>query len=58
LRGSTRPGAFAAVVCWGGRAEQSVPSRADTLANATNIPGEVKRRSLPGLKAGLSTPHP
>ena len=49
MRGSTRPGAFGAGACWGGRAEQSVPSRADTLANATNIPGEVKRRSLPGL---------
>ena len=53
MRGSPRPGAFGAGACWGGRAEQSVPSRADTLANATNIPGEVKRRSLPGLSRAL-----
>ena len=42
----------------GGRREQPVPGHANTLANTTDIPGEVKRRSLPSLKAGVSTPRP
>jgi len=29
---------------------------ANTLANTTDISGEVKRRFLPDLKAGVSTP--
>ena len=41
----------------GGRGEQPVPGHANTLANATDISGEVKRRFLPGLKAGVSTPR-
>jgi hypothetical protein len=41
----------------GGRGEQPVPGHANILANSTGIPGEVKRRFLPGLKAGVSTPR-
>jgi hypothetical protein len=41
----------------GGRGEQPVPGHANTLSNTTDISGEVKRRSLPGLKAGVSTPR-
>jgi hypothetical protein len=37
----------------GGRGEQPVPGHANTLANTTDISGEVTRRFLPGLKAGL-----
>jgi hypothetical protein len=40
----------------GGRGEQPVPGHANTLANAADIYGEVKRRFLPGLKAGVSAP--
>ena len=40
----------------GGRGEQTVPGYTNTLANTTDISGEVKRRFLPGLKAGVSTP--
>ena len=41
----------------GGRRDQTVPGHANTLANATDIPEEVKRRFLPGLKSGVSTPR-
>jgi hypothetical protein len=41
----------------GGRGEQPVPGHANTLANTTDISGEVKRRFLPSLKAGVSTPR-
>ena len=40
----------------GGRGVQPVSGHANTLATTTDIPGEVKRRFLPGLKAGVSTP--
>jgi hypothetical protein len=40
----------------GGRGVQPVPGHANTLSTATDISEEVKRRSLPGLKAGVSTP--
>jgi len=40
----------------GGRAEP-VPGHANTLSDTTDISGEVKRRFLPGLKAGVSTPR-
>ena len=41
----------------GGRGDQTVPGHTNTLANTTDISAEVKRRSLPGLKAGVSTPR-
>ena len=41
----------------GGGGEQPVPGHANTLANTTDISGEVERRFLPGLKAGVSTPR-
>jgi len=41
----------------GGRGDQAVPVHANTLANTTDISGEVKRRSLPGPKAGACTPR-
>ena len=41
----------------GGRGEQTVPGHTNTLAKATDISGEVKRRFLPGLKAGVSMPR-
>ncbi len=37
--------------------EQPVPRHANVLSTATDISGEVKRRFLPGLKAGISTPR-
>ena len=40
----------------GGRGVQPVPGHANTLSTANDISGEVKRRFLPGLKAGVSTP--
>ena len=33
------------------------PGHANTLSDSTDISGEVKRRFLPGLKAGVSTPR-
>ena len=39
------------------RGEQPVTRHANTLANTTDISGEVTRRFLPGLKAGVSTPR-
>jgi hypothetical protein len=41
----------------GGRGEQPVPGHANTLASPADISGEVTRRFLPGLKAGVSTPR-
>jgi len=41
----------------GGRGEQPVPGHANILSNTADISGEVKRRFLPGLKAGVSTPR-
>jgi hypothetical protein len=41
----------------GGRGEQPVPGHANTLSDTIDTSGEVKRRFLPGLKAGVSTPH-
>ena len=41
----------------GGRGEQPVPGHTNTLANTTGLSGEVKRRFLPGLKAGVSMPR-
>jgi len=37
-----------------GRWEQAVSGHANTIANATDIPGEVRRRSFPGIKARVS----
>jgi hypothetical protein len=39
----------------GGRGEQPVPGHANILASTADISREVKRRFLPGLKAGVST---
>ena len=39
----------------GGRGVQPVPRYANTLSTTADISGEVKRRFLPGLKAGAST---
>ena len=41
----------------GGRGEQTVPGHTNTLSDTADISGEVTRRFLPGLKAGVSTPH-
>jgi hypothetical protein len=41
----------------GGRGEQPEPGHANTLSDTTDISGEVTRRFLPGLKAGVSTPR-
>jgi hypothetical protein len=41
----------------GGRGEQPVPGHTNTLSDTTDISGEVTRRFLPGLKAGVSTPR-
>jgi hypothetical protein len=38
----------------GGCGKQPVPRHTNTLATATDIPGEVRRRFLPGLKARIS----
>jgi hypothetical protein len=40
----------------GGRGEQAVPGHTNALSDSTDISGEVKRRFLTGLKAGVSTP--
>jgi hypothetical protein len=37
--------------------EQPICGHANTLATTTDIPEEVRRRFLPGLKAGVSTPR-
>ncbi len=36
-------------------AMRALPGHANTLAGRTDISGEVARRFLPGLKAGVST---
>ena len=41
----------------GGGWEQPIPGHANTLATTTDIPEEVKRRFLPGLKTGISAPR-
>jgi len=41
----------------GGGGEQPVPGHTNTLAITTDISGEVTRRFLPALKAGVSTPR-
>jgi hypothetical protein len=41
----------------GERRDQTIPGHTNTIANATDIFGEVKRRFLHGLKAGFSTPQ-
>jgi len=40
----------------GGRGGQAVPGQTNALSDSTDISGEVKRRFLTGLKAGVSTP--
>jgi hypothetical protein len=40
-----------------GSGKQSVPGHANTLSSTSDISGEVKRRFLAGLKAGISTPR-
>jgi D-arabinose 1-dehydrogenase-like Zn-dependent alcohol dehydrogenase len=58
-RGALLVRTTAATVCatdvhlWAG----TVPGNANTLANTTDISGEVTRRFLPGLQAGVSTPR-
>jgi hypothetical protein len=55
-----RPGVAAVVLqhrFLGGRGDEPVPGHTNTLANTTDISGEVKRRLLPGLKAEVSTPR-
>jgi hypothetical protein len=55
------PGLAAVIVqqcLLGRRGEQPVPGHANIIANTTDIPEEVKRRFLPGLEAGVSTPRP
>ena len=41
----------------GGCRDEPVPGHANTLSNTADISGEVKRRFLPGLEAGVSTPR-
>jgi len=41
----------------GGRGEEPVPGHANTLSDTTDITGEVRRCSLPGLKTGEATPR-
>ncbi len=41
----------------GERRDQPVPGHANILSTRSDIPREVTRRSLPGLKAGVSTPR-
>jgi hypothetical protein len=41
----------------GERREQSVPGHTNTLANVTDISGEVKRRFYPDLQAEVSAPR-
>jgi hypothetical protein len=40
----------------GGRGKQKVPENTNSISSKTDISGEVKRRFLTGLKAGVSTP--
>src|SRR6185312_12379938 len=41
----------------GGRGEQPVPRHTNTLATIADVPGEVMRRFLSGLKARVFTPR-
>src|SRR5262249_1203206 len=41
----------------GGRRERTASSHTNTVATTADISGEVKRRFLPGLKTGVSTPR-
>jgi hypothetical protein len=41
----------------GGAGAEPVPGHANTLSDGADIYGEVKRRFLPGVKAGVSTPR-
>jgi len=41
----------------GGAGAEPVPGHANTLSDAADISGEVTRRFLPRLKAGISTPR-
>ena len=41
----------------GGGGEEPVSGHANTLSDAADISGEVTRRFLPRLKAGISTPR-
>ena len=54
-------GAVAAVVpqdrFLSGGGDEPVPGHANTLSGTTDISGGVKRRFLPGLKAGVSMPR-
>ncbi len=40
-----------------GRGEQSVPGHTNILSTTPDISGEVKRRVLPALNTGISTPR-
>jgi hypothetical protein len=42
----------------GGGGEEPVPGHTNTLSDITDLSGEVERRFLPGMKAGVSTPRP
>jgi hypothetical protein len=42
----------------GGRRCQTVPRHSNIISSIADIPEEVKRRFLPGLKAEVSTPRP
>ena len=56
-----KPGGYAvrirSTASWAGVGSRRYLGHTNTLANATDISGEVKRRFLPGLKAGVSMPR-
>jgi hypothetical protein len=41
----------------GGGGDEPVPGHANTISDSTDVSGEVTRRFLPALKAGVSTPR-
>jgi hypothetical protein len=41
----------------GGRGQQAIPEHTNTLAIATDISREVKRRTLPALEGGILAPR-
>jgi hypothetical protein len=41
----------------GGGGDEPVPGHTNTLSDTADISEEVKRRFLPGLKTGVSTPR-
>jgi hypothetical protein len=41
----------------GGRGQQAIPGHTNTLATASDISREVKRRSRPVLEGGIPTPR-